>query len=100
MFVMFRRCHYNKALLVALSTFHHWQENFPTMYETLPNYLVTLDEYPVENVHSVLRRRTKETDSAYQITLKAKEMDPCKHLSQSFQSVFDHHENLISIARK
>ena len=88
MFVVFRRRHYNKALLVALSTFHHWQENSPTMYETLRNYLVTLDEHPVENFHSVLRRRTKETDSAEQITLKAKEIDTCKHILQSFQSVF------------
>ena len=58
------------------------------MYETLRNYLVTLDEYPVENFHSVLRRRTKETDSAERITLKAKEIDTCKHILQSFQSVF------------
>ena len=34
MCVVFRRRHYNKALLVALSIFHHWQENSPTMYET------------------------------------------------------------------
>ena len=88
MFVVFRRRRYNKALLVALSTFHHWQENSRTMYETLRNNLVTLDEYPVENFHSVLRRRTKETDSAEQITLKAKEIDTCKHILQSFQSAF------------
>ena len=88
MCVVFRRRHYNKALLVTLSIFHHWQENSLTMYETLRNYLVTLDEYPVENFHSVLRGRTKETDSADQIAFKAKEIDACKHTLQSFQSAF------------
>jgi hypothetical protein len=88
MCVVFRRRHYNKALLVSLSIFHHWQENSPTMYETLCNYLVTLDEYPVENFHSVLRGRTKETDSPDQIAFKAKEIDACKHMLQSFQSAF------------
>ena len=58
------------------------------MYETLCNYLVTLDEYPVENFHSALRGRNKETDSADQIAFKAKEIDTCKHMLQSFQSAF------------
>ena len=58
------------------------------MYETLRSYLVTLDEYPVENFHSVLRGRTKETDRADQIAFKAKEIDACKHTLQPFQSVF------------
>ena len=88
MCVVFRRRHYNKALLVSLSIFHHWQKNSPTMYEILHNYLVALDEYPVENFHSVLRGRTKETDSPEQIAFKAKEIDACKHMLQSFQSAF------------
>ena len=88
MCVVFRRRHYDKALLVSLSIFNHWQENSPTMYEILCNYLVTLDEYPVENFHSVLRGRTKETDSPDQIAFKAREIDACKHMLQSFQSAF------------
>ena len=58
------------------------------MYETLCNYSFTLDEYPVENFHSVLRGRTEETDSPDQIAFKAKEIDAGKHMSQSFQSAF------------
>lgn len=88
MFTVFKRHHYNKALLVMLSTFLHLQENTSSMFETLRQNLVAFDEYPVENFHSVLRRRTKETDTADEISNKAKEIDACKHNLQSFQSVF------------
>ena len=88
MLVVFRRRHYNKALLVTLSLFQHWKENNHSMFEMLSKYLVAFDEYPVENFHSVLRSRTKETDSAEQIAQKAKEIDACKHELHSFKSVF------------
>ncbi len=88
MCVVFRRRHYNKALLVTLSLFQHWQENSYTMFETVRQYLVALDEYPVENFHSVLRGRTKDTDTAEQIAFKAKEIDACKHELHSFKSTF------------
>ncbi len=48
---------------------------------------MALDEYPVENFHSILRARTNETDSAEQIAFKAKEIDACKHELHSFKSV-------------
>ena len=88
MFVVFRRRHYNKALLVMLSTFLHWQGNATSMFETVRQHLAAFDEYPVENFHSVLRRRTKETDTADEIASKAKEIDACKHELHSFQSTF------------
>ena len=58
------------------------------MFETLHQYLVAFNEYPVENFHSILRARNNETDSAEQIALKAKEIDACKHELHSFKSVF------------
>ena len=88
MFVLFRRRHYNKALLIMLSTFLHWQGNAPSMFETIREHLAAFDEYPVENFHSVLRRRTKDTDTADEIAAKAKEIDACKHELHSFQSTF------------
>ena len=88
MFVVFHRRHYNKALLVMLSMFQHWKDNAHSMFEILHQYLVALDEYPVENFHSILRARTNETDSADQIAFKAKEIDACKHELYSFKSVF------------
>ena len=88
MFVVFRRRHYNKALLIMLSTFLHWQGNAPFMFETIHEHLVAFDEYPVENFHSVLRRRTKDIDTADEIAAKAKEIDACKYELHSFQSTF------------
>ena len=88
MFVVFRRRHYNKVLLITLSLFQHWEDNAHPMFETLRQYLVDFDEYPVENFHSILRARTNETDSADQIAFKAKEIDACKHELHSFKSVF------------
>ena len=58
------------------------------MFNTLHQHLLAFDEYPVENFHSGLRRRTKETDTADHIALKAKEIDACKHDLNAFQSVF------------
>ena len=87
MFVAFRRRHYNKALLITLSLFQYWQENAHSMFDTVRKYLVAFDEYPVENFHSVLRARTKETDTPKQIAFKAKEIDACKHELHSFNSV-------------
>ena len=88
MFLVFHRRHYNKALLITLCTFLHWQEHTPSMFETLQQYLPAFDEYPVENFHSVLRARTKETDTPDQIASKAREIDTCKHELRSFQSTF------------
>ena len=88
MFVVFQRRHYNKALLIMLSAFLHLQENASTMSDTLRQNLVAFDEYTVENFHSILRKRTKETDTADEISFKAKEIDACKHELHSFQSIF------------
>ena len=88
MCVVFRRRHYNKALLALLSTFLHLEENNHALYDTLHKHLVAFDEYPVENFHSLLRRRTKDTDNANVIASKAKEIDSCKHKLRSFQSAF------------
>ncbi len=77
-----------QTLLVTLSLFQHWQENSYTMFETVRQYLVALDKYPVENFHSVLRGRTKDTDTAEQIAFKAKEIDACEHEIHSFKSTF------------
>ena len=88
MFVIFRRRHYNKALLITLSTIIYWQENGTSMFETIHQHLPSFDEYPVENFHSVLRKQTKETDTADEISHKAKEIDACKHELHSFQSAF------------
>lgn len=88
MFMVFRRRHYDKALLVLLSTFMHWQETNHPMYHTLREALVAFDEYPVKNFHSLLRARTTASDGAQQVNLRAKEIDACKHELHLFKSMF------------
>ena len=88
MMMVFQRRHYDKALLVALSTFEYWKESTHPMHQLIKNYLVAFHEYPVENFHSVLRARTHETDNAAQIQEKAKEIDACKDEMKEFQSSF------------
>ena len=48
----------------------------------------------LENFHSVLEDRTKETDTAEQNSLKAKKIDPCKHELHLFKSIFVPPKNL------
>ena len=88
MTMIFHRRHYDKALLIVLSIFKYWQENTHPMHEIIQQFLVALDEYPVENFHSVLRARTSVSDTAEQIREKAKEIDACKNKMHEFQSSF------------
>ena len=88
MLMVFHRRHYDKALLVALSTLKYWHENTHPMHQIVQDFIVAFDEYPVENFHSVLRARTNDTDTAEQIQKKAKEIDACKNEMQAFQSSF------------
>ena len=88
MFMVFHRRHYDKALFIVLSAFTYWQEKNHPMYHTSRQALVAFDEYPVENFHPELRARTNATGTANQVSLKAKEIDTCKHEMHSFKSMF------------
>lgn len=88
MFLMFRRRHYDKALLIALSNMEYWKGIGHPLAETITSSLVGFDEYPVENFHSVLRSRTRETDSAERVNLMAREIDARKHELHNFQLTF------------
>jgi hypothetical protein len=84
--MVFHRRHYDKAILVVLSHFMYWQENNHPMYQTLQQALAAIDEYPVDEYPC--RARTSDSDNAEHISLKAKEIDACKHEMESFQSMF------------
>ena len=83
-----KRRHYNKALWILLTTFHHLREINHPLYHVMSRYLNAFDEYPVENFHSILRGRTNSTDTGEQIFLKAREIDICKHELHDFKSWF------------
>ena len=88
MMMTFHRRHCDKALLIVLSVFKNWQENTHPMHGVIQQFLVALDEYPVENFHSVLRTRTGVSDTANQIREKSKAIDVCKKKMHEFQSLF------------
>ena len=88
MLVIFNRRHYNKALIILLTSFYHLQVTGHPLYHVLSNHLNAFDEYPVENFHSILRSKTKSTDTGEQIFRKAREIDACKNDLQEFQSWF------------
>ena len=53
MFVVLQRRHYNKALLIMLSTFLHLQKDTSTMFETLRQNLVAFNKYACKHeLHS------------------------------------------------
>ena len=58
------------------------------MFDTLHHYLVAFDEYPVENFHSVLRARTKETDTLSKLHLKLRRLMHVNIELHCFMSVF------------
>ena len=88
MFLVFRRRHYDKAPLIALSNFEYWKSIDHPIVEALFSSLCCFDEYAVENFHSVLRARTKIHDNAERITLAAREIDARKHDLSNFQAAF------------
>eukprot|EP00112_Aurelia_sp_Birch-Aquarium-sp1_P021037 Seg5563.2 transcript_id=Seg5563.2/GoldUCD/mRNA.D3Y31 product="hypothetical protein" protein_id=Seg5563.2/GoldUCD/D3Y31 len=88
MFLVFKRHHYNKAPLFGLSLHQHLKDTLHPFQSIFANALVSLDEYPVENFHSLLRKRTRDIDTGPQKNLKAKEIDANKTELHNFKSAF------------
>ena len=63
MFMMFRRRHYDKALLIALSNMEYWKSIDHPLSNLIYTSLNAFDEYPVENFHSILPANTTKTDN-------------------------------------
>ena len=88
MFLVFRRRHYDKAPLVAISNVEYWKSVDHPIVHALSSSLCCFDEYAVENFHSVLRAHTRIFDGPDRIQLVAREIDGRKHDLSSFQSAF------------
>ena len=88
MFLVFRRRHYDKAPVIALSNLEYWKGINHPVVEALFSSLYCFDEYAVENFHSVLRSQTKIHDNEKRITLAAREIDGRKHDLSDFQAAF------------
>ncbi|CAG8724120.1 13865_t:CDS:1, partial [Cetraspora pellucida] len=61
LWMFMRRCNrknYDKIMLVFLSDILQWSQNQHPIIDIFYNHLNLLDEYPVENFHSLVRRST------------------------------------------
>ena len=88
MYYSFNRRHYDKAPLVWLANIAYWQQVQHPLYTLLRSNLHVIDEYPVENFHSLLRARTNEYDTPEMIRTKACWIDDNKHELQNFSTWF------------
>ena len=88
MFVCLKRRHYKKSPLVWLSCTTHWENNVPQLYSLWKKWPTIFDEYPVENTHSILRAQTHQSDTAEQLTKKAKIIFGSKERQMNFRSAF------------
>lgn len=75
LFARFKRRNYNKAPLLFLSDVWYWKSINHPIIDTLKMHLVTFNDYPVENYHSLIRRQTRETDNDEQLTKAARVID-------------------------
>ena len=88
MFYCFNRRHYDKAPLIWLSNVLYWQKYRPDIFELVRNNITLLDEYGVENTHSILRAQTKPYYTVEQLTQKAKSVFASKSEQHNFRSAF------------
>ena len=88
MFKMFRRRHYHKALLIALSNMEYWKSIEHPLANVICQFLNAFDENQVGNFHSVLRANTRITYNEDLIKQAAREIDARKHELHTFQSSF------------
>eukprot|EP00112_Aurelia_sp_Birch-Aquarium-sp1_P017527 Seg4073.2 transcript_id=Seg4073.2/GoldUCD/mRNA.D3Y31 product="hypothetical protein" protein_id=Seg4073.2/GoldUCD/D3Y31 len=93
MFLCFGRRHYNKSPLVLLSSILYWEKNKPDLFEVVSNNIAAIDEYRVENTHSIIRGNTNSADSPQQLTRKAKAIFSSKTTQHSFKSTFSPSKN-------
>ena len=91
MFVCFKRRHYNKSPLSFFENYLNWKENYPELAKTLEdNIAAFVDEYPVENAHSILTRSSRVTDTAAMLITRMKDIFANKETQRSFLDTFGH----------
>ena len=88
LFTCLKRRHYNKAPLAWLSTINHWGKYFPKLYDVMKKWQIVSDEYPVENIHSIIRAQTQETDTADTLSNKVKAIFQSKQHQNNFRKHF------------
>ena len=85
MFTCLLRHHYNKAPLIRLEMVTYWGKNNPELYKLILKHLVIVDEYPVENVHNIIRSKTNDHDSAEKVKENAKATFQSRQAQSNFR---------------
>jgi hypothetical protein len=84
----FQRHNYDKIILAFLSDIQYWKQIKHPIMDTLKNNLNKLDEYCVENFHSLVRRHTNaKVNTAKSLRRDALFIDHCKS-ENNFMSSF------------
>ena len=100
MLSVFKRRHYDKALLILLTTFHHLRNINHPFFEIIKKSRVAFDEYPVENFHSILRGRTKVTDTDKYVLKQEKLMPASMRFTSSNHGLFHQEDTILALANK
>ena len=93
MFLCFRRKNYNKSPLIWLSQQLYWQEHNFDLFCCVSSNLAAIDEYRVENTHSIIRGNTNSADTPEQLSRKAKAIFSAKSSMFNFKSNFSPPKN-------
>ena len=88
MFLCFKRKNYNKTPLIWLSQMEYWQKNNMKLFQLYSNNLAGIDEYRVENTHSIIRGNTNKQDTPEALSKKAKALFASKRTLHNFKSSF------------
>ena len=88
MFLNLKRRHYNKSPLAWLSKILYWQQTNLPLYSYVSSNIADIDEYRVENTHSIIRGNTNSSDAPWQFSRKAKALFAAKSSMFNFKSNF------------
>ena len=79
---------HDKAPLIWLSNILYWQQLRPVIFDIVRKNITLVDEYGLENTHSILRAQTKPYYSVQQLVQKAKSIFASKSEQHNFRSAF------------
>ena len=88
MFLNFKRRHHNKSPLAWLSQILHWQQNNVPLYSCVSSNIAAIDDYRVENTHSIIKGNTNSSDTPEQQSRKAKALFAAKSSMFNIKSNF------------
>ncbi len=93
MFLYFKRNNYNKNPLIWLCRLLYWEKNNKELFNSIASNIAEIDEYRVENTHSIIRGNTNKYDPPDLLSRKAKAIFSSKSTLNNFKSFFTRPKN-------